>query len=188
MNTLSTLLLALSMSADAFAVAVSKGTALRHPKPIEALKTGLIFGTIEAITPFVGWMLGTVASNLISTFDHWIAFLILSGLGIKMLIDGFSNKEVKAEKPSRHKLRTLALAGLGSSIDAMGVGVTLAFIDANIWLTSAAIGMTTFIMATIGIMTGHIIGNKVGKRAEAVGGLVLITIGTTILLEHCAVI
>ena len=188
MNTISTIFLAFSMSADAFAVAVSKGASLRRPKPTEALKTGLIFGTIEALTPLVGWGLGAAASNYVTTFDHWIAFLILSALGIKMLIDSASPKDETKELPSRHNLRTLALAGLGSSIDAMGVGVTLAFIDANIWITSAAIGMATFLMATIGIMAGHIIGSKAGKGAEAVGGLVLIVIGTKILLEHCGIL
>lgn len=187
MNTLSTILLAFSMSADAFAVAVGKGASLRHPKPTEALRTGLVFGSIEAITPVIGWGLGALASSLVTAVDHWIAFFILSALGIKMLTDS-AKKEEAHEKPSRHKLRALAIAALGSSIDAMGVGVTLAFIDANIWITAAAIGLATFFMATIGIMTGHMIGSRVGKIAEAVGGVVLVAIGTKILLEHTGVI
>lgn len=187
MNALSTIFIAFSMSADAFAVAVCKGAALRHPKPTEAIKTGLIFGAIEATTPLVGWGMGAIASNYVSAFDHWIAFFILSTLGIKMLIDGASKKDDHCEKPSRHNLKTLAIAGLGSSIDAMGVGVTLAFIDANIWITSAAIGTATFIMASIGIMMGHTIGSKIGKAAEVIGGVILIGIGVKILLDHMAV-
>lgn len=187
MTALSTIFLAFSMSADAFAIAVSKGASLRHPKPSEALKTGLVFGSIEAMTPIIGWGAGALASNFVTAIDHWIAFVILSALGVKMIIDSATRKE-HHEKPSRHKLRSLALAGLGSSIDAMGVGVTLAFVDADIWITAAAIGTATFLMASLGIMAGHIIGRKVGKIAEAMGGAVLIVIGAKILLEHTDVI
>ena len=173
------------MSADAFAVAVSKGVALRRPHIKEALRTGLIFGSVEASTPVMGWALGSLASGFIANVDHWVAFLILSALGLKMLFDS-TQKQEQHEKPTRHKWHVLVLAAFGSSIDAMGVGVTLAFIDANIWITAAAIGMATFLMATIGIMTGHMIGRRAGKIAEAVGGVVLIAIGVKILLEHLA--
>ncbi len=187
MSVFSTVLLAFSMSADAFAVAVGKGAALRHPRPSEALRTGLVFGVIEATTPVMGWGLGVLASGFVEAIDHWIAFAILLALGIKMIVDSLGRHETR-EKPSRHKLRALILAGFGSSIDALGVGVTLAFVDANIWITAGAIGLATFTMASIGIMTGHMIGKRVGKMAEGLGGIILIAIGAKILLEHTGVI
>lgn len=186
MNALSTLLLSLSLSADAFAVATSKGAALRHPPWREVVRTGLVFGTVEALTPLLGWALGAFTSRYVEAIDHWIAFVILGGLGIKMILESFSDEEPDI-KPQRHKLRALLLAALGTSIDAMGVGVTLAFIDANIWLTSLAIGLTTFLMASLGLTIGHSVGSRFGKRAERLGGLTLIAIGTGILLEHVGV-
>lgn len=187
MNALSTVLLAFSMSVDAFAVAVSKGASLRHPQPTEALRTGVVFGSIEALTPIAGWALGTVASVFVTAIDHWIAFIILAALGCKMIYDSAQNGHEQTRQ-SHHNLRSLALAGLGSSIDALGVGVTLAFVEANIWVTSAAIGLATFLMASLGVMTGHLMGRHAGKLAEAFGGVLLIGIGAKILLEHLGVI
>ncbi len=185
MNVLATVSLALSLSADAFAVAVGKGVGVRHPRLAEAVRTGLIFGGVEASMPLLGWGLGTLASGVIARFDHWVAFLILAALGIKMIAESFTRDEA-AEKPVRHEWHALALAALGSSIDSLGVGVTLAFIKANICLTAAAIGTATFLMSTIGFMVGHAIGARVGKYAEGFGGVVLIVIGTRILWEHLA--
>lgn len=175
------------MSADAFAVAVSKGMALRHPKPAEALRTGAIFGAVEATTPVIGWLFGVLASRFITSIDHWIAFVILVGLGVHMIAESFRRAPCQ-EKPKRHKLGALIVAAIGSSIDAMGVGVTLAFIDANIWVTSLAIGGATFLMASLGVMTGHALGCKAGKAAEVFGGIILIAIGTQILTDHLGVI
>ena len=188
MDVFSTVVVALSMSADAFAVAVAKGAGLRHPKPIEALRTGAVFGAVEAATPVIGWAVGALASRFVASVDHWIAFVILSALGIKMFVDSLSEEKKKKEKPSRHKWRTLVLAAIGSSIDAMGVGVTLAFIDANIWITAAAIGTATFVMASTGMMIGHIIGQRGGKYAEMLGGIMLVGIGTAILVEHVGLV
>ncbi len=182
MNLFSTVSLAFSLSADAFAVAVGKGVGVRRPRFVEALRTGLIFGSVEASMPIIGWGLGSLANEFIAGIDHWIAFLILAALGIKMLAGSFHKEE--AEKPKRHKWHALAFAAVGSSIDSLGVGVTLAFIKANVWLTAAAIGTATFLMATIGFMAGHAIGNRAGKYAEAFGGVVLILIGARILWEH----
>ncbi|MDD5587283.1 MAG: manganese efflux pump MntP family protein [Alphaproteobacteria bacterium] len=187
MNALSTAILAFSMSADAFAVAAGKGAALQQPKPTEALRIGAIFGAVESSTAVIGWGLGAFASSFVTSFDHWIAFFILVALGIKMIAESFLH-EAAREKPKRQKLRALIFAAIGSSIDSLGVGVTLAFIDVNIWATAAAIGSATFLMATIGAFTGHMIGSRTGKIAEILGGTVLIAIGTKILLQHTAVI
>lgn len=182
MNAVSTFFIAVSMSADAFAVSACKGAALRNPRPIEALRTGLVFGAIEALTPLIGYGLGRLASSFVTSVDHWIAFGILCALGLKMLFE----KDAGPEKPvkSRHRWRSLAIAAVGSSIDALGVGATLAFLHVNIWVTAAAIGFATFVMASIGMMTGHMLGCRVGGIAEKIAGCVLIVIGTLILLQH----
>ena len=170
------------MSADAFAAAVGKGVALRKPKLIYALRIGMIFGTVEAITPIIGWLFGIVASKFIESIDHWVAFIILLAIGGKMIYEGFQDGH--CERKELHKLSILIFTAIGTSIDAMAVGVTLALLDANIWIISVMIGTATFIMATIGIMTGHYIGTKAGKVTEGLGGLCLIAIGTKILIEH----
>lgn len=188
MSIVSTTVLAFSMSADAFAVSVAKGATLQKPRWRDALRSGAIFGTVEAITPVIGWLLGVAASRYIEAIDHWAAFLILLAVGGKLVWESFQPEDEAAEKPQRHGLGVTILTAIGTSIDAMAVGVTLAFVDANIWLTAAAIGGATCLMVTLGFMTGHYIGSKVGKYAERLGGLALIGIGTHILLSHTGVI
>lgn len=186
MSIISNTILAFSMSADAFAASVSKGVKLKKPKLSHAMRIGLVFGVIETITPLIGWLIGSVASKFIASIDHWVAFAILAAIGTKMIYEGFSHEE--EEKKESHKLAVLILTAIGTSIDAMAVGVTLAIIDAQIILISIMIGSATFIMSTIGVMTGHIIGSKAGKKAEIFGGICLIAIGTKILLEHLGIL
>jgi len=183
MNPLPVVFLALSMSTDAFAAALGKGAALHRPKFSEALRTGLIFGTIEATTPVIGWALGRAASRYVAEFDHWVAFAILAAIGIKMIWDSFQ-RDAEEERPESHSFAVLALTALGTSIDALAVGVTLALIDANILVNALAIGIATFTMTTIGVMAGHALGARFGKYAEGVGGIILIVIGGTILAQH----
>jgi putative Mn2+ efflux pump MntP len=185
MNLLATAALALAMSTDAFAVAVGKGAALQRPHLREALRTGAIFGIIEGLTPVIGWALGHFAAPYVQAWDHWIAFTLLGVLGLRMMREGLSDADDgDDEKPSSHAFWLLAVTGFATSIDAMAVGVGLAFIDANIVTTAGAIGLSTFIMVTLGVMVGRGLGRLVGKRAEFVGGLVLIAIGSLILYEH----
>ncbi len=184
MNLLSTLVLAFAMSTDAFSAAVSKGAALHKPRFAEALRTGLIFGVIEAITPLIGWALGSIAATLIADWDHWIAFGMLCVLGVMMMRNGLTGEAEAAAPASRHGFWLLAATGFATSIDAMAVGVSLAFIDNNIVLTALAIGLATLTMVTLGVMLGRVLGAMAGKRAEILGGLALIGIGSTILYEH----
>lgn len=184
MNFASIAALALAMSTDAFAAAVGKGAALQRAHFKEALRTGLIFGVIECLTPVAGWALGTVAAPYVSAWDHWIAFILLLVLGLKMIREGLSAPEEEELKPDSHSFWLLAITAFATSIDAMAVGVGLAFIDANIWVIASSIGLATFTMVTIGIMVGRGIGTVVGKRAELLGGIVLIIIGSFILYEH----
>jgi len=185
MNPLSIAALALAMSTDAFAAAVGKGAALQRPKWPEALRTGVIFGVIEALTPLIGWLLGSVAAKYVTAWDHWIAFALLGGLGARMIWAGFGPSENPDEaKPERHSFWILAVTGFATSIDAMAVGVGLAFINVNIASVAAAIGCATFAMVTAGVMLGRVLGAVVGKRAEIAGGLLLIGIGIAILAKH----
>jgi putative Mn2+ efflux pump MntP len=185
MNFASTALLALAMSTDAFAAAVGKGSALHRPHWKEALRTGIIFGTIEAATPVVGWALGRAAAPYVSAWDHWIAFALLGALGLWMIRGGLRAPEMShADRPRRHGFWLLALTGFATSIDAMAVGVGLALLGVDIMPVAVAIGTATFLMVTAGVMLGRVVGVLAGQRAEAVGGFVLVGIGTAILLEH----
>ena len=185
MAPLAMLALALAMSTDAFAAAIAKGAALHRPRWSEALRTGAIFGGIETLTPLVGWALGSVAAKFVSEWDHWIAFALLGGLGLRMIWVGWRGEvEQHEERPDRHAFWLLALTGFATSIDAMAVGVGLAFIDVEIAPVAIAIGVTTFSMVTAGVMLGRVLGVVAGKRAEIAGGVLLIVIGAVIVYEH----
>ncbi|KDR42287.1 manganese efflux pump MntP [Caballeronia glathei] len=187
MNFASTLLIAFAMSTDAFAAAVGKGATLHRPRIREALRTGLIFGVIEAATPLIGWALGRAAAPYVESWDHWIAFGLLALLGAHMIHAGLTHSaddEPGAGKPGRHSLWLLAVTGFATSIDAMAVGAGLAFIDVNILSTAATIGLATMVMVTFGVMVGRFLGAVAGKRAEIGGGLILIGIGSWILAGH----
>ncbi|HEY0334870.1 MAG TPA: manganese efflux pump MntP family protein [Stenotrophomonas sp.] len=184
----SILLIGLAMSTDAFAAAVGKGAAMRRPRFPDALRAGLIFGAVEAITPIIGWLIGRAASQYVASFDHWIAFGLLGILGLHMIIAGLKPElpDEVAEERARHHGRfwSLAVTGLATSIDAMAVGVGLAFLDVHIGVVAAVIGLCTMTMVTTGIMLGRALGALAGKRAEIIGGVILIVVGSTILYEH----
>ncbi|WP_058912909.1 manganese efflux pump MntP [Entomohabitans teleogrylli] len=182
MNLSATLLLAFGMSMDAFAASIGKGATLHKPRFSEALRTGLIFGVIEAITPLIGWGLGMLASKVVLQWNHWIAFGLLLFLGIRMIVEGLrTDNEQDAEPVRRHGFWLLVTTAIATSLDAMAVGVGLAFLNVNIIQTALAIGCATMIMSTLGMMIGRFIGPLLGKRAEILGGLVLIGIGCQIL-------
>ena len=173
------------MSTDAFAAAIGKGSSLHKPRLAEALRTGLIFGVIEGITPMIGWAVGQAATRWVQNWDHWIAFTLLVILGLHMIYNGVKHDdETEAQKPDQHSFMVLAVTAFATSIDALAVGVGLAFVDVNIFVAAAAIGLATMTMVTIGVMLGRVLGNVVGKRAEIVGGVVLMLVGATILYEH----
>lgn len=185
MNFTALVFLALAMSTDAFAAAIGKGASLGKTRFLQALKIGLLFGTIEAITPVIGWAIGSLASSWVAEWDHWIAFVLLLGLGGRMIWVGFQDgDEEQAEENKSQSLVLLVLTAVATSIDALAVGVGLAFIDVNIWIAAAAIGTATTTMVTIGILLGRLLGGAIGKRAEMLGGVVLIAVGATILYEH----
>lgn len=184
MNLSSIVLLSVAMSTDAFAAAIGKGMSLDRPRWREALRTGAIFGSIEAMTPLVGYLLGMTASDYIRAWDHWIAFALLGVLGGKMIWEALGPEDDRPAPVERHSFAKLAITGFATSIDAMAVGVGLAFLEVSIVPVALAIGVSTFIAVTLGVMLGRVLGSAMGRRAEFVGGLLLIGIGASILYEH----
>lgn len=177
--------LALAMSTDAFAAALGKGAAMEKPRFFQALRIGLLFGCIEAVTPIIGWALGSLASKWIAQWDHWVAFFLLLGLGGHMVWVGLhGDPEEEGAAAAPQSVVALALTAVATSIDAMAVGVGLAFINVNIVYAALSIGLATTVMVTIGVLLGRMLGAAIGKKAEIVGGVVLVVVGATILYEH----
>ncbi|MFL6732243.1 MAG: manganese efflux pump MntP family protein [Sphingomicrobium sp.] len=190
MTPVSIAVLAFSMSADACAAAMARGAATR-PRFLAAVKGGLVFGGIEALTPLIGWALGLAASRYIAAIDHWVAFTLLGVVGWKMAIEAVARigkTEAQDEEARRGGLLTLVLTAFATSIDAAAVGVTLALVNVNIVSVALAIGATSFTLATAGLMVGRSFGARFGPVIELVGGIGLFAIGTAILLEHTGVI
>ena len=184
MNPIALIMLAFAMSTDAFAAAIGKGATLKNPRFSEALRMGLIFGLIETITPLIGWLIGKSASSYVDTWAHWIAFSLLIALGLHMIYEGIKPRAKDIEKPSRHSLLKVSLTAIGTSIDAMAVGVGLAFVNVNIWIAAGLIGLATTFMVTLGVMIGRTVGSILGHKAEVFGGLTLIGVGVWILSSH----
>ena len=188
MNLFTTILLALGMSVDAFAAALARGAGSLHYTWRQTVKTALIFGIVETITPLIGWLAGSMTQKFIAAYDHWLAFGLLLALGLKMIWGALHDDGDEAAGADGNRTETTLLltviTAIATSIDSMVVGVGLAFLDANIWLTALAIGTSTTIIAAIGLRLGRLLGQKIGSRAEMAGGVVLIGIGTFILLEH----
>lgn len=174
--------LALSMSIDAFAVSVGRGAAIGSPPLRDALRTGLIFGIVEATTSILGWIAGVAASRFVQAVDHWIAFALLAGVGIHMLYAAIWGST--DHPPKGRSLAALMATAVGTSIDAMAVGISLAFLQVNIVIVAIAIGLATFVMSSGGMLVGRLIGNRLGRLAELIAGLALCGLGTMILLEH----
>jgi putative Mn2+ efflux pump MntP len=183
--------LSLSMSADAFAAAIGRGAQHRPTLP-QALRSGLVFGVIEAITPLIGFALGVAAAGFVEAIDHWIAFGLLGAVGGKMIREALkpddADEEAEAKKAASRGLVALVATAVGTSIDAGAVGVGLALLGENIWLIAACIGATTFALATLGLLIGKAAGAQLGKIVELIGGLALIALGLKILLEHLGVL
>ena len=181
------LLIAIGLSMDAFAVAVCKGLSVGKTKVRHYIITGLWFGGFQALMPFLGYLLGTTFEKYIVTFDHWIAFILLSVIGINMIKEGFSKEE--NETDASFSFKNMLLLAIATSIDALAVGVTFALLpDVNIFHAISLIGMTTFILSAIGIKIGSVFGMKYKSAAEITGGIILILMGAKILLEHLGVI
>lgn len=185
LNIITLSVLSLAMSTDAFAASITKGSTLKNPRVLSAIKLGLLFGCIEAIAPIVGWLIGSAGADYVEAFDHWIAFVLLVGLGIHMLLESRKDDDEEELAPNtKRSFIATVLTAVGTSIDAMTVGISLAFMKVNIYLAAAMIGLATTIMVTIGALLGNVMSGWVGKKAEAIGGVALIFIGCGILYSH----
>lgn len=186
MSLLELFLLAVGLSMDAFAVSVCKGLSVRRGSMKQALTVGIWFGSFQALMPFLGYLLGITFSSLIMSIDHWIAFVLLAFIGFNMIREARSDEE--NESNDRFDFKTMLPLAVATSIDALAVGVTFAFLRVNIVPAVSFIGCITFLLSAIGLKAGNIIGAKNRSRAEFAGGLVLILMGIKILLEHLGVI
>ena len=186
MSLLELFLLAVGLSMDAFAVSVCKGLSVRRGSMKQALTVGIWFGSFQALMPFLGYLLGITFSSLITSIDHCIAFVLLAFIGFNMIREARSDEE--KESNDRFDFKTMLPLAVATSIDALAVGVTFAFLRVNIVPAVSFIGCITFLLSAIGLKAGNIIGAKNRSRAEFAGGLVLILMGIKILLEHLGVI
>ncbi len=208
MNLLELFLIAIGLSMDAFAVAICTGLTMPKVTIKKSLVVGLYFGFFQGIMPLMGYMLGTQFSDKIITFDHWIAFALLSIIGSKMLIDSFKKEgcadrecpsitctdrecpggeRPKTKEASLKPAEMLPLA-LATSIDALAVGVSFAFLNISITPAVLSIGIITLILSMMGVKIGNIFGVKFKSKAELLGGIILVLMGLKILLEHMGVI
>ncbi len=178
--------LAVGLSMDAMAVAICKGLSVQKLKPAHAVITGLYFGGFQAAMPLVGYLLGTQFEKYVVSVDHWIAFCLLALIGANMIKESFGEAETVCSSFSPRAMLPMAVA---TSIDALAVGVTFAFLpDTNIGAAVTFIGVITFTLSALGVWIGHIFGAKFKSKAELVGGIVLILMGLKILLEHLGVL
>ncbi len=183
MSIVELVLISIGLSMDAFVVSIGKGISLNKITKKDVLVIALFFGFFQAFMPLIGYLLGSTFSDYIVNFDHWIAFILLSLVGGKMLIEAFDD-EHDGEKET-FKISEVFVLAIATSIDALAVGITLALIpDVEIVTSIVTIGIITFSLSYVGVIFGKKIGTKFGKIAEIFGGLVLVGIGTKILIEH----
>lgn len=175
-------ILAVGLAMDAFAVAVCKGLALKKISVGKALLVGAWFGGFQALMPFVGYLLGTGFEDKIKAVDHWIAFILLGLIGCNMIREACSGEEEEAD--GCLDVRSMLLLAVATSIDALAVGITFAFLRVNIVMAMSAIGVVTLVISAAGVYIGHMFGAKYKAKAELAGGIILILIGLRILLAH----
>ena len=175
-------LIGLGLAMDAFAVSICRGLSVKKINLKKICVIGSYFGIFQAGMPALGYFLGKSFETYVIQIDHWIAFILLSFIGINMIREALS-KEIE-ENNSDLSFKTMLILAVATSIDALAVGITFAFLKVDIMLSSLIIGITTFIISSIGVIIGNKFGNKYGKRAELFGGIILIIIGAKILLEH----
>lgn len=178
------LLLAVGLSMDAFAVSVCKGLAAEKVRPTHLVIAGLWFGGFQALMPLIGYLLGTSFADYITAVDHWIAFLLLGLIGANMIKESLSKEEDADASSSSFGIKAMFPMAVATSIDALAIGITFAFLRVNVVFSVSAIGVTTFLLSAIGVKVGSIFGTRFQSKAEFAGGLILILLGLKILAEH----
>ena len=184
-------LLGIGLAMDAFAVSVCKGLGMRRLNKKQTLIIGLYFGGFQALMPLIGWLLGSQFQKYITSIDHWIAFILLSFIGGKVMIEAIRewNEEETVDvmdAPLDHK--NMLVLAVATSIDALAVGITFAFLDTPIIEAITIIGITTMIISIIGAVVGNFFGSRYKSKAEFIGGLILVLLGLKILLEHLGIL
>ena len=188
MSLLELFLIAVGLSMDAFAVSICKGLSTRKLQAKHYLCVGLWFGGFQALMPTIGYLLGSTFERYITRYDHWVAFVLLLIIGGNMIKEALG-PESEAEENSSFRFKTMLLLAVATSIDALAVGITFALLpDVPIGAAVGFIGATTFVFSAAGLKVGNLFGLRFQKKAELVGGGILILIGLKILLEHLGVI
>ena len=180
------ILIAVGLAMDAFAVSICKGLSFKKMDWKKAGIIGLYFGGFQGGMPLLGYLLGVGFQEKIQAVDHWIAFLLLGFIGINMIKEALSKEE--EEQNDKVDFKTMIVLAIATSIDALAIGVTFAFLKVNIILAVVLIGIITFVISMIGVKIGNVFGDKYEKKAEIVGGLILILLGIKILLEHLGIL
>lgn len=181
---LSILAVALGLSADCFAVALSCSVCKKELSAKDALRVASAFGLFQAVMPILGWLLGRTIVGYVEQYDHWLAFALLAVVGGRMLWESFHSENEKIERTDTTRGLSLLVLSLATSIDALAVGLSFAFLKVNMLAASLTIGVVAFVVTASGFVVGRKSGRPLGKRAEAIGGAILIAIGLRILLSH----
>lgn len=185
MGVIEIILIGVGLAMDAFAVSICKGLSMPKMEWKKAAIIGIYFGGFQALMPVIGYFLGVGFEDKIKSIDHWIALILLSIIGINMIREAFSDED---EADDKIDFKTMIILAIATSIDALTVGVTFAFLSVNIWFSIAVIGIITFIMSIIGVKIGNVFGDKYKSKAEITGGIILILLGIKVLLEHLGII
>lgn len=186
MSALEIVLISIGLAMDAFAVSICKGLSMKKMSWKKSFIIGLYFGIFQALMPIIGYFLGSTFESLVTKIDHWISFGLLMYIGLNMLKEAFGSDTENCN--DNVDFKTMIVLAIATSIDALAVGITFAFLEVNIWLSTLAIGIITFIISIIGVKIGNKFGDKYERKAETVGGLILILIGIKILIEHLGII
>ncbi len=187
MSGIELVLLSVGLAMDAFAVAICKGLAMNRVNVKQCLVIALFFGGFQAGMPVLGWLLGSTFANKIKMVDHWIAFLLLGYIGIKMISDGIKEwkEETKVEEMDPPlDLKELLILAVATSIDALAVGITFSFLEVAIATAAAVIGIITFVISAGGVYVGNIFGERYKTKAQITGGVILVILGLRILISH----
>lgn len=181
MGIIELVILSIGLAMDAFAVAICKGLSMNKMSWKNAIIVGLYFGIFQALMPILGYILGMNFQSKITNIDHWISFVLLSGIGLNMIKEAISKEK---EENESLKFKDMIVLAIATSIDALAVGITFAFLKVNIIVSASMIGIITFIISIIGVKIGNVFGDKYKQKAELTGGIILILLGIKILLEH----
>lgn len=184
MNIVAVFMIGLGLSMDACAVSFAKGMCLRKGIMKTAITLGFWFGLFQGAMPLLGWWIGTYFQEAITAIDHWIAFILLGFIGLNMIREAFQEKELDCEIDSTLHIKDILVLAVATSIDALAVGISFAFLQVDIVPAVLIIGITTFVTSMIAVILGKKIGGMFGKYAEILGGCILIIIGLKILVEH----